>query len=651
MNTNQYNDVVVAAADAVARKYQGLPWADDRAQDAALVALLALNGGTAAYQQRLINRGLEKAADALLAEYGEVPAFDGNGGLAGAANYCIGMGQALSQKRGSGERELASLESVFSQFVGDDEDFDPTENLGITGFYPGYDLNAGFRDADGNIVSLETVASRLAELAAVQPDLFGADRRAEVEDSALAALFEWAGNVEQPVAFTEVAQEAVREYHTVETVLVSADGAKTRVFVCGALPGYDAPVSSPDVEETPFDVVSEEWRSVTTRDWQAWRNRADRTGSTSYNLAAGRTPSDKEYDGTSSFSTTHEKRDFALRVVGSRVKLLARMRPWQKNDGCQIAVPDENGGFKLAYLDSFATWRYGYAKELHRYTNWGANGNTNEATVALALGSEQWQLRVVGQGYNLLDDIARLLEDEGVSDSEAQEILNLIDDQLELAAGWQDGLPDYAHSIKNLLGGLLKLDVSGFDGGYFDTSNSLAAQLEELVDTNQVFPSAVVRPLLKLQGCSNPAAARLGDAVVGSSRELKAAVGQKRFANATEKLIAERVTGVFGMDLPEKLVAVIGTVSVETVRRMTARLSSFGIVGCSEQAAAIAAELGVRYYGINLAPQVAEITARMWAQGQALAVADFGIAGSDTVQPKSMLKGYADKLNIRIAFC
>lgn len=175
------------------------------------------------------------------------------------------------------------------------------------------------------------------------------------------------------------------------------------------------------------------------------------------------------------------------------------------------------------------------------------------------------------------------------------------------------------------------------------SDEELRESIRKAVNDGSMFPSEAVTLLAKLSGIDNHSAKLMGDRVFRVSKANKEELGQKAVSHVTELLWAKRLFPEMLGELPEKLLALVGTdFDLEYIEYMTSQ-HSFSIVGCTEEAKEVAQSLGMEYIEM---PVAKHRYGQAWAETQAISVADHSIVRGKTACNKGFLMSKTRRFNI-----
>jgi len=614
----------IASASVAQNRFGDAPWAQDRVQDAAFYAWASWVG----YNQQATDGSAIPAYK---------PAEDGKDNTFTRVNRILGMADGLGRQAATQESELDAFIGCFSDLVPDAVNEDPAvyleERLGGTvTFSPavakaynedfdGYESaldNAAFYVTDETgrkqALSLRTVAARLSQLTDAQmEELFASadiDMAVEHYSEVLDRIVTWAMGHDSVVQL--VTEEPEPEFCPLAkaTITDMKTGQVREVLVDGRQPNYS-------VQQDDTEAYVPDWDFATEQD-------------------------DINADGVATFKHHSEMLEWAEQVAASVLKLW-HGKPWDSTEPATILVPNRDGGFDEVQLTDYQTWMYAYTHGLHiqpltwEYRQNGDVKLRNIHRVALAMGVTLGQENYNNHDFYLLDEFCAELS--ALNENEVTAVLNHI-----------ASLDEQNHV--ELLGWLVRVTGESLLGSFENTIEFSTQELRDTilaeVDAGRMYPSQAAILLAKLAGKHQNAAKRLGQLVFDNSTAKKALLGQKRVDQKVELLWAEQESrGLFGLELPECLIAVVGKLSDHA-------FSDFGrwylnirhkcaIVGCSDDARQLAEEYGVRYIDIPVF-QGYNGPMTTWAEMQAISIANLSYVGQcNQTKAKAMAQAFGHR--------
>lgn len=616
----------IAAAAVAQNRFGDAPWAEDRMQDAAFYSWASWVGY------------VEKDKDGNPVEGGLViepykPADDGKDNTYTRTNYILGMADGLGRQTATQESALDEFIGCFSDLVPDAVNEDPAvyleERLGASITFSPAVAKAYNADFDGyasaldnavfyvtdesgrkQALSLRTVAARLAQLTDAQiEELFVSndiDMAVEHYSEVLDRIVVWAMSNDSVVQLVTEEPEPEAEPEYIETRVTDMKTGETRVEqVEVKRPDYSVQRSGDEAYEADWDYASE--------------------------------LDDVNADGVSTFKYHSEMLEWAEQVSAPVLKLW-HYKPWRRvfvvetedgltaMRGAVILVPNRDGGFDELQLTDYQTWMYAYTRGLHsqpltwEYRQNGEPKLRNIHRVALAMGMKIGQSDYNNHDFELLDEFCA-------------EIAQLNDNEITACLNHIASLDEQNHV--ELLGWLVRITGESLLGSFENTVEFSTQELRDVildeVNAGRMYPSQAAILLAKLAGKHQNAAKRVGKLVFDNSTAKKALLGQKRVDQKVELLWAEQESrGLFGLELPEYLIAVVGKLSNHA-------FSDFGrwylnirhkcaIVGCSDDARRLAEEYGVRYIDIPVF-QGYNGPMTTWAEMQCVSIANLSYVG------------------------
>jgi hypothetical protein len=574
-DTNGDDDAIIEAAGAVAQqRYGNAPWARERLGDAVEGALMAL-----------WNYKPMKSRDSLYYK----------------ANYALGEGAGQMLKASREERDEFEFVKSFSDLIPsgiEDEDEYLEGILGAKAVYSPVSTRAASYDEDfefdasnavfyteNGVVTLRQAAERIAHTTFTDAEIEVALQEGfdhildEKTEEVYTRLEAWAAGNEVRIEFGEEPEPETCPLDWVwrsEMTPTGPDWSKAYTSLERGMPHEGA---IPHVElpfEAEFDYATEDWASVKPEAWKRRKNQI------------------KQLEGADD-----------PKLVEALEALKASNLPTMGNGnessgGCP--------GFWMDYADPSIVW----------------NRNPELITdVAAAIQQERMALPK-NQRRNVT--VEQLVSDD--------ELLELIAPAIEKAidlyvgdASYNQIMTEYAGrvsstvKVKGTLAAIRR--VSGVDYDWSDEIEDLDLRADKLrklivqeVRDEKIFASRAVVVLAKLMGKHPKRAQELGDQVLEESKRLKKVVGQGRFSAFTEMLIAEKMTGLFELDLPKNVVGLVGNVDEGYARHILSNMDPANtvVMGASTKSQNLARKLGFEFLSM---PRVGN-SARCWgwAYGQ-----------------------------------
>ena len=587
--TEDQDDLVEAAAAMARNRYDKTPWGEDRIGDAAEAAVVA--------------------------EWTYNPT-DGDDSLYYKANYVIGMASGMMRASAREDSAAQRFVQVFSDLIpgGIEDEEEYIEGLLGTGavFSPvdtqaaAYDAEwefnpdaAVFYTGDG-VITLREVAKRIAHTGMgemVIAEMFTSGDFSPVNDlsdDVYERLVSWVAGSD---SVTEFVEEVEPETCPLDWVTITKDGV-SRIELRR---GMGCTTMTPNVDETyvaPYDYVTEEWTSVTLKDWTSWREALDRE------LAGIKTGVDGSAEGAAHLKTV---------VPPVRTNML----------------PESANGFSAEFADPEVVWNRAVGSRFVK-TWWTKKGLRSEILVDVDL---------VGMVTGAIMNLKRALpkgQSRGITIEELMcddELLRLVNPAmayaLRTAENYNQMMYRFAHLVssevfvKGTLAAIVRVagvEYNGFEevGDINFSMEKLRTEIVDGVTAGTTFASRAVVVLAKLDGLHRNEARAIGNEIYERSRELKSIFAQGRFSPMTEMLITERAYPSMGLNLPENVVGLVGKVSKDYVQGILAHIGEDTvIVGTTKHNRLLAAELGMRYIGIPRADRT--WAGQRWAEGQVMA--------------------------------
>jgi hypothetical protein len=563
------NSIVVAAATLSAKRYGNAEWSQDHAQTAALVALLSLTTGS------------DKDKDAIVvAPYN----FTGTDSLYTFANYALGNSAGLMRKAASREADEVSLEKAMSDLDNsdDDDDRDIEDKLGLhamdRAWYDAEDTL--FQKVDGSWISFPELVEDLCEALGNEDYGAVADTLAEFVDSS-PTVYATMGKTKEEIAPEVIKVPTVRFRITEDCCPL--DSYVEEVVEAKPLSGsvnYD-----PDDNTPTYDVITEDWRSVTADDWKGWRRSLDiaiKTATTS-NSKTERANAVKDVK----FLSTHLPEAHYRDDKGDPYNMCEETDPAREIERAQDLVEETARVYKQA----------GEFLNMRSVDEWIVGLDLNDKSYREVAGAFASAVNAIVMETGLTAKIRRAL---GVE------------------------------------------DFDGFEMEHAKLSDKeLRSKIISDVVAGKMFPSQATILLRKLDSVHPNQAKKDGQAVYENSVEAKKLIGQRRISSLAEMILAEKMFGVFEMGLPATLVAVIGSVNGSLLESRLSSLESYGIVDVDGSAAEVAD--GVKRFSLPIAASANEEAAKAWAEDQAILVSDVVVCGR-AHRRLNILRKLAEKL-------
>ena len=614
----------IAAASVAQNRFGDAPWAQDRVQDAAFYAWASWVG-----------YNTDATDGSAIPAYR--PAENGQHSTYTIINRILGMADGLGRQAATQESELDAFIGCFSDLVPDAIEEDPATYLeerlgGTVTFSPavakaynedfdGYESaldNAAFYVTDEtgrkHALSLRTVAARIAQLTDAQmEELFASadvDMAVEHYSEVLDRIVTWAMGHDSVVQL--VTEEPEPEFCPLAkaTITDMKTGISRVVLVDGRQPDYSVQQDDTEPFEADFDFATEQ--------------------------------DDVNADGVATFKYHSEMLEWAEQVAAPVLRLWHN-RPWEGTECAVILVPSRDGGFDEVQLTDYQTWMYAYTRGLHiqpltwEYRQNGDVKLRNIHRVALVMGMTLGQENYNNRDFDLLDEFCA-------------EIAQLNDNEITAVLNHVASLDEQNHV--ELLGWLVRVTGESLLGSFENTIEFSTQELRDTilteVDAGRMYPSQAAILLAKLAGKHQNSAKRIGQLVYENSVAKKALLGQKRVDQKVELLWAEQESrGLFGLELPKHLIAVVGKLSEHAIadfERWSAKIrAEAAIVGCSDDARALAQKYNIRYIDVPVfqgysGPMVS------WAEMQAVSIANLSYVGQCNQQKvKAMAQAFGHR--------
>ena len=640
----------IGMAAMAKKRYGDTPWGDDHTDTAAFYALAAYQGYKEMDSEGNVTLEVKPYRDQ-----------EGTNAMYTVLNWVFTAG-ALTRATAREEAADDKFCGVFTDLIphrSDEEDEDEAEYIDtharMGAYYPAWEAE------DATFVTKDGCQMTVSEVAQMMCQILGTTDLGLMTDTILA----WADKTQEYVNF-ELDEVEPEQCPLVATTVTNVKtGVQHTVLLDGRQPDY-AVRTGGESDKPEYDLITQGWSSVRSRDWQTWRHSLDiateatlsadadtardaqravrmlNTASLPATASGDALFESKGYDEAGRIDTLVGadaegltfKQEILFEDAAANIAVLVKDRPWERVADCTIKVFDGEG-FIDRHISGRNAWVLAWRRGMHECIEWRTDRRDGSSVMR-----DNTAVIAEAHGIRLTDDegIALLVDvlPEALPVGYMHQLMETVD--AGAAAVGRDAFINFIGNLDDEEAFMVlvrcapegqALNADGI------TDKPVRQLIVDAVLDSRMFPAQAVKLMAKLDGKHGKVADRFYDIVREKSAHNKALLQQKRVSSVCETLWAEAEYPCFGLELRQHIVGIVGVVGKDDVERVREYVAKYGddavVVGYDASAEKMARALELPFIGIPLAKTAKDGShlsrEHGWAQGQVASVSDALVIG------------------------